>query len=464
MPLLNWVLGIAFSHKADWKRAKKYIKCQSRKSSVSIPIKKHRISLVITAVITAGLIILGAVVLFNALPKPKRVKQPLEIEYGITDPRFRHTANLIFNHPIVAGNRVEILENGAEIYPAMLKAITEAKHTITFETYEFWGERAANVFAWALAKAAEREVRVHVILDYIGSTRADSNAFEKMAEAGVHIIRWRKPEWYKLSRFNHRTHRKLLIVDGRIGFTGGANIGDYWLGYPATGGYRDNHFRLSGPIVEQLQAAFMENWLHATGEVLLDESYYPQLEAVGDTPMQVITSSPREGLHQMRKLFLYAIAAAKQYIRIGTAYFYPDTQMLEALEEAANRGVKVDILLPGDNIDKGFVRHASINRWRGILEAGVRLHEYQPTMYHAKALIIDDQWVSIGSANMDNRSFRINDEANVNIFDADFAQRLAAQMEADLKQAKPYGLAQWERRPWHKRLSGWLSSLIGAHL
>jgi cardiolipin synthase A/B len=306
---------------------------------------------------------------------------------------------------------------------------------------------------------------VHVIMDYIGSRRAGSGKFERMEKAGVELVRWRKPAWYQFSRFNHRTHRKLLIVDGHTGFTGGANIADAWEGTPHDdGAYRDNHYRLRGPIVGQLQASFARNWLRARGELLLDERYFPPLEPAGELPMQVVNSFPREGHHRMRELFLHAFAAARQSIRIGSAYFYPDQTVLDALAEAARRGVEVDILVPGNSIDQGYIRQASINRWEPMLEAGVRIHEYELAMYHAKLLIVDDRWVSFGSTNMDNRSFRINDETNVNVLDGSLTDTLVAQMRRDMEHARRYDLERWRQRPWHHRFYGWLAMTIGAHL
>jgi len=408
--------------------------------------------------------LLGTVVLFNAMPKPIRLHQPVQLEFGVSDPQFRHTLQALFGNPVVEGNRIELLKNGEDIYQGMLESIARAEHTVTLETFEFWGEKSAGAVADALAKASERGVRVHVTLDYIGSALADESKFQRMEDAGVMLNRWRAPSWYELSRFNHRTHRKLLVVDGREAFTGGANISDNWLGDIADGAYRDNHFRIQGPAVAHLQAAFQENWLDAMGEMLLGQAYLPQLETQGETPLQVVNSAPREGHYQMRMLFLIAFAAAEERIRIASAYFYPDNMVLEALKDAAERGVEVEILVPGGEINQGFFRHASVNRWQGMLEAGVRLYEYEPSMLHVKLLIVDDQWTSIGSSNMDNRSFRINDETNVNVFDTDFARKMGATLDADMAQAKRYTKERWEQRPWHKRLAGWVTMTVGAHL
>ncbi|MCC5810961.1 MAG: cardiolipin synthase B [Ectothiorhodospiraceae bacterium] len=417
----------------------------------------------LAAVLVTALTI-GNILLFNALPKPKRLVQPLAFEYGVNGPEFRLSMNLLMQQPILQGNRMELFQDGEAIYGAMLDSIRQAEHSITFEKYEFWGEDAAGVFSEALAEAAERGVAVHVLLDFIGSVQANGEKFERMQEAGADVIRWRKPSWYELARFNHRTHRKLMVVDGQRGYIGGANVGDNWLPGEDRTPYRDNHFRVEGPVVGQMQAAFMENWLDARGELLLGNAYFPVLADVGDVDAQIVNSSPREGRHRVRHLLIYALNAAEERITISTAYFYPDASFLDALTAAAKRGVDVRILVPGDSIDKGFVRHASVNRWGPMLEAGVELYEYQPSMYHSKLMSIDDQWATIGSTNLDNRSFRINDEANLNVYDAGFARDIRELIETDLADSERYDLERWEQRPVRKRLAGWITSLIGAHL
>ena len=346
----------------------------------------------------------------------------------------------------------------------MLREIAAAEKTITLEVYEFWGEKVGAAFAEALAGRASEGVAVHAIFDYIGSLKADPAFFEKMEEAGVDLIRWRRPSWCQSSRFNHRTHRKLMVADGRIGFTGGANIADAWVGNDPEETYQDYHFRFEGPITGHLQAAFMDNWLFSTGGLLLGDRYFPVLEEEGEIEAQLVLSSPREGHKRIRSLALLALAGAEERVRIGTAFFYPDPMMVEALGAASRRGVQVEILAPGEKIKEEWVRHASRNRWGNLLRAGVRIHEYQDSLYHAKMIIVDDKWVSIGSANFDNRSFRINDEANVNIFDAEFVREMHAVFEDDLSRAKPYELEAWEARPWINRVRGFFGNLIGPHL
>lgn len=421
--------------------------------------------LLLLGIALISLLIAVNVLLFNALPKPKRLVEPLVVEYATDAPQFRRATNLWMQQPLVGGNSLTLLRDGEAIYAAKLEAIAAAEHSVTFETYEFWGQEAAGAFADAFAEAAARGVRVHVLLDYLGSRQADADKFRRMEAAGVELIRFRSPSWYQLSRFNHRTHRKLLVTDGRTGFIGGANAANPWL--PDAVGetaYRDNHFRVRGPVVGQMQAAFMETWLEASGKALVGDTYYPELQAEGEAEVQVVNSSPREGRHRIRLMLMHALAAAQSRVTLATAYFYPDEAFLDALTAAASRGVDIRILVPGDSIDQGYLRQASVNRWGPMLEAGVELYEYQPSMYHSKLTSIDDVWASVGSANLDNRSFRINDEANLSVLDEAFAVQVRELIEGDFTDSSRYTLEDWDDRPWHKRAFGLLGSFMGPYL
>ena len=408
--------------------------------------------------------IVAVLVTLNAVPAPKRVAEPIGEVPAVGTDEFRHLQSTLLGSIATPGNRIEVLQNGEEIFEAKLNAIDQATESITFETFEFWGEEIGGAFAEALAHAAERGVAVHAIFDDVGSQQASREKFRQMEEAGVEVVRWRQPSWYQLSRFNSRTHRKLLVVDGEVGFTGGANVADAWQGTPATGGYRDNHYRFEGPVVAQLQNAFMLNWLNATGQLLVTTAYFPALEARGELDAKVVNSSPREGTHRIRMMMLLAMAGARDHIRLATPYFYPDEMIMEALLDARDRGVEVDLLLPAEAHYSTAFREASRNRWGKLLEAGVRIHEYQPSKYHAKLYLIDEEWVSIGSANLDNRSFRLNDETNVILMNHDLAATLTAQFDRDLEQARAYELESWEARSLPRRLLGWLTMSIGWHL
>jgi len=425
---------------------------------------KKRYRFLLTTVAVVVVVVVGNVLLFNAMPKPLRAVETVDVDYAIASDQFSRSAGALYKQPIVSGNRVEWLKDGEEIYAAMIEAVNNAESSVAFETYEFWGEESAGALATAFAEAAQRGVEVRGLADYIGSREADSSKFERMSEAGVEFIRWREPSWYDLARFNHRTHRKILVVDGREGFIGGANIANAWLPDPDESHYRDNHFRVQGPVVASLQAAFLDSWIDASGEMLSGERWFPALEPEGDMAAQVVNSAPREGRHRMRMMFLHAIAAAEHQITASTAYFYPDQGFLDALAAAAERGVRVRILVPGDSIDQGYLRQASVNRWGPMLEAGVELFEYQPRMYHSKLMTIDDAWASVGSANLDNRSFRLNDEANLTVHDEGFARKIRAIIEADMEDSEGYTQERWGDRAWYKRLYGWLGMTIGVYL
>jgi cardiolipin synthase len=347
----------------------------------------------------------------------------------------------------------------------MLKAIREAQHTITFETYIYWSETIGKEFADALIERARAGVKVHVMLDFIGSIKMDLASIDAMKQAGVQLERYHKPVWWKLTRLNNRTHRKLLVVDGEVGFTGGVGIADQWRGKGQDPEHwRDSHFRIEGPVVGQIQAVFADNWTKSTGTVLDGEAYFPALSARGDHAAQMFSSSPTGGSESMRLMYLMAITAARHSIELSSAYFVPDALTIKALVDAARRGVAVRIITPGTDIDSEVVRSASRERWGELLKAGVRIAEYQPTMFHVKALVVDKLLVSVGSTNFDNRSFSLNDEANLNVLDAAFAKSQAAIFADDWTRAKPVTLAMWEARPWHAVMMGKMASLIGAQL
>jgi cardiolipin synthase len=347
----------------------------------------------------------------------------------------------------------------------MLKAIREAEKTITFETYIYWSGSIGREFTDALAERARAGVKVHVLLDWIGSMKIDDASMDEMRRAGVQLHRYHKPAWWKLARLNNRTHRKLLVVDGRIGFTGGVGIADKWRGHAQDAEHwRDTHFRVEGPVVGQMQAVFNDNWTKATGTVLDGEAYFPALKHEGDAAAQMFSSSITGGSESMHLMYLLAITAARHTIHLSNSYFVPDELAIKALVAAARRGVDVRIITPGKIIDSDVVRAASREQWGELLAAGVKMAEFQPTMYHVKALIVDSLLVSVGSTNFDNRSFSLNDEANLNVLDAGFAKQQEAIFEDDWHHARPISLQQWQDRPLHDKAAGKLADLIGAQL
>jgi cardiolipin synthase len=279
------------------------------------------------------------------------------------------------------------------------------------------------------------------------------------------VQRYHKPVWWKLARLNNRTHRKLLIIDGKIGFTGGVGIADQWRGNAQDEKHwRDTHFRIEGPAVGQMQAVFNDNWLKATGTVLDGADYFPALKPVGSMPAQMFSSSPTGGSESMHLMYLMSITSARKTIDLSAAYFVPDDLTIRTLMEAAKRGVRVRIIMPGKFIDSDLVKAASRERWPELLAAGVKLAEYQPTMYHVKGLIVDSLLVSVGSTNFDNRSFSINDEANLNVLDPEFARQQEAIFEADWRLAKQVTKEAFRERPWWQRVTTGLASLVKAQL
>jgi len=424
---------------------------------------QRRTLIIISTVI--GTIIVGLVVL-NLMPgSERRIRTELTRKYDTADPQFRRSLDVLLGPAVVDGNKVEALLNGDEIFPSMLEAIRSAKKTISFETYIYWSETIGKEFSDALIERAQAGVKVHVLLDFVGSMKIDADSLTQMKKAGIEIVRYHEPIWYKLARLNNRTHRKLLVVDGNVGFTGGVGIADQWRGKAQSPKHwRDSHFRVEGPVVGQIQAVFNDNWAKATGRVLDGVTYFPPLKTSGSLPAQMFSSSPTGGSESMQLMYLMAITSAKESIHLSASYFVPDELALDALVAAAKRGVKVQIITPGTHIDTEIVRSASRARWGELLRAGVTIAEYQPTMFHVKSLIVDALLVSVGSTNFDNRSFRLNDEANLNVLDSAFAKSQIGTFDKDMTLAKVITLQDWENRPWWQKKLDQLASMIGAQL
>ncbi len=417
------------------------------------------------ALITCILTLLSVFLVFNFMPSETKIERQLQRLYDSDDPQFRRSMGVLLGPPIIEGNKVEVLLNGDQIFPSMLDAIRKAEKTITFETYIYWSESIGKEFSDALIERARAGVKVHVMLDFIGSIKMDEPAMDAMKAAGIKLERFHKPVWWKFTKLNNRTHRKVLIVDGKIGFTGGVGIADQWRGAAQDSKHwRDTHFRVAGPVVGQMQAVFNDNWTKATGVVLDGEGYFPALSAQGGHAAQMFSSSPSGGSESMLLMYLMSITAAKHTIHLSSSYFVPEELTIKALVAAAKRGVKVRIITPGHHIDSDVVRAASRERWGDLLKAGIEIAEYQPTMFHVKALVVDSLMVSVGSTNFDNRSFSLNDEANLNVLDPAFAQQQVAIFEDDWKKAKVITHAAWEDRPLKEKFGGWLASLIGDQL
>jgi len=392
------------------------------------------------------------VVAMNFHTPEKKIQHKVKHLYGIADPQFKREMGALLGPAIVAGNRITALQNGDEIFPAMLEAIRRAQRTITFETYIYWSGTVGEQFADALIERARAGIKTHVMLDWLGSKKMESQLLGKMRDSDIEVERYHALRWYSLGKMNNRTHRKVLIVDGTTGFTGGAGIADQWAGHAQDPKHwRDMYFRVEGPVVAQMQAAFLDNWIKTTGSVLHGDAYFPALTTCGEQEMHLFTSSPAGGSASMRLMYLTAISAAEQTIDIESAYFVPDTLMSEELIRARARGVRIRILLPGPHIDSEMVRIASKRAWGPLLDSGVEFHEYKPTMLHCKVLIFDQHLVSVGSTNFDMRSFGLNDEASLNVYDSKFARQMTAVFEQDLRLSTPYTLQRWRNRSWKQR-------------
>jgi cardiolipin synthase len=409
--------------------------------------------------------LLAGLIVSNLFGGETKIERRIERLYGLDDARFTHELGTLLGPPFLPGTKVRTLLNGDQIFPPMLAAIRGAEVSITFETYIYWSGDIGRAFADALAERARHGVQVHVLLDWVGSAKMDDSLLADMSRAGVQVRRFHPPHWSKLGRMNNRTHRKLLVVDGRVGFTGGVGIAPQWTGRGQDPEHwRDTHFQVEGPVVAQMQSVFIDNWIKVTGEVLHGPAYFPALSPSGPSEAQMFSSSPSGGSESMQLMVLLALTAASRSIDLSAAYFVPDALTLQALVDALERGVRLRIVVPGKHIDSEAVRLASRAMWGALLSAGATIAEYGPTMYHCKLLIVDGVLTSVGSTNFDNRSFRLNDEATLNIVDAEFARAQTVIFEADLARASPLSYAQWQARPARERLGEWLSALIAPQL
>jgi cardiolipin synthase len=366
---------------------------------------------------------------------------------------FLRAAEALTAAPISEGNDVELLINGDRIFPAFLETIESARSSVNLLTYVYWRGDIARDVARLLCRKAREGVEVNVLLDWVGTAKMDGALVAAMREAGVCVAKFRPLKPYAIRRLNNRTHRKLLIVDGRVGMTGGVGIAEEWTGDAEDPEHwRDTHVRVVGPVVRHLQGAFAENWLEATGDALVGPGYLPALEPGGDGgPMQLVRSRAGVGDTNVEALYFLAIESARRELDLTAAYFAPRPAFVQALCDAARRGVHVRVLVPGPHIDKEFVRVAGRAAYDALLDCGVEIFEYQPTMLHAKTLCIDGAWASVGSVNFDNRSFQLHDEATLCVQSERFAAELTARFEADLDVAEAIRPGRWRDRPLRQR-------------
>jgi cardiolipin synthase len=352
------------------------------------------------------------------------------------------------------GNRCDVFTNGAQFYPAMRDAIRAAEVSINLEAYIFQPGDAADMLVEAMIERAQAGVEVRVVLDAIGSSRLRNTSARRLSAGGCQVAFYQPMTWYRLHRLNNRTHRELMVIDGRIAFTGGAGVADWW--YKPTRGptWRDTMARIEGPIVAALQGTFAENWLEGGGEILTGPRHWPEIPHAGPADAMLVKSSPSDRATVSRVVFQMLIEGAVTSVDISTPYFLPDRALRRALVRAARRGARVRVVVPGPVTDQRLVRLASRRMYRELLGGGVRMFEYRPAMTHVKALMVDGVWALIGTTNIDNRSFEHNDEVNVAFRESHVTARLGRDFEADLAASDEITMADWTARPLLEKVVG----------
>ncbi|MBI1872975.1 MAG: cardiolipin synthase B [Acidobacteria bacterium] len=407
--------------------------------------------------ILLALAILGAmalawfalVVLFTpAIPYHLRRRLPLD------SPQYLHLLSSLSPAEVFEGNRIDVLKNGSAFYPAMVDAIATATRSVNFESYIFHRGETAEHFITALVACARRGVPVTLVVDAVGSFGLLGKPLRRLRDAGCRVYFYQGLRWFNLHRLNNRTHREILVVDGRVAFVGGAGVSDWWA---LTGDghrpWRDTMARVEGPIVASLQGTFAENLLECSGEILAGDEFFPPQHAVGQSRVLVIKSSPSDRATVSRVLFQSLIECAGRDISLATPYFLPDAQIRRAMLEAVRRGVLLRVLVPGSTTDQCWVRIASRRMYGQLVQGGVRIFEDERSMMHQKLLVADGLWTVIGTTNLDNRSFEHNDEVNIAILDRDVAESCRQMFGDDLKDCREVTLDDWRRRPlWEKAI------------
>jgi cardiolipin synthase len=394
-------------------------------------------------------VLFGVIAFITHLSSPRERPPTYGLDHIIPteDPAFLDSVVGLTGITFLEDNRVDLLNNGDEFYPAMLQAIGEAQESVTIEAYIYWAGRVGLKFARALADRARDGVTVKILLDAVGSSSIGTEILETL-EAGGCQLAWFNPiKWYSIGQFNYRTHRKSLIVDGRIGFTGGAGIADHWVGHAQDPTHwRDMQIRIEGPGVLPLQSGFARNWQQTTGELVSGPAFFPPPRPAGRVPLHNLLSSPSAGASAARTLYYFAIVCARRSIHIANPYFVPDQTAIDSLVDAAHRGVRVTILVSGRYNDNFVARRNSVRLFGDLLQAGVEIYEYNRTMLHHKTMVVDGAWGTIGTTNFDNRSFAFNEESNVSFVDRRLVSELAAAFERDCSVSDRLTLEAWRRR------------------
>lgn len=415
---------------------------------------------VIAVIAIAFLVLMLFLALFEpGLPYTVRRTTPAPLNSG----NFLRMIEAISDSQIHHNTRVEVLTNGEVYYETELNAISEARHSINIEAYIFQRGEVASRFVRALAERARSGVQVNMVLDAIGSFATTNGYFKELTEAGGRVEWYNPLRWYTLPRINNRTHREIIVIDGRVGFVGGAGFADHWLtGVGRHPRWRDTMFRVEGQVVTALQSAFAENWIESSGELLTGMDYFPLCEIDGRAHAMVVDSTPSAGrATRARMLFQTLIASADKSIHITTPYFLPDysarQEMVRAVKE---RGVELKIITPGKHHDHLLTRRSSRRLYGELLDAGAQIFEYKPSMMHAKSMVIDGVWSVVGSTNFDNRSFGLNDEINLAVFDEAVAARIEDDFARDIADSLPVSYDEWKRRPIFERAHEWLGWIL----
>lgn len=419
--------------------------------------KTYRIP--IEAYLAVLAIAIGLSVALSRLGRPREMDYAFPHRFAVEDAAFLPSAHALADPVMVGANRITLLENGDQFFPAMLAAVDQARESVNLESYIFWSGEIANRFIDALGAAVRRGVEVRVMVDALGSGgKFHSADRERLVRAGCALRFFHPLRPWMIDAINHRTHRRLLVVDGRIGFTGGAGIGDEWLGNAdAPRHWRETQVRAEGPVVAQLQAAFQENWSDVTGEALVGPKFFPKIPSAGTTVAQVVSSSWEAPSSATKLLYSVAISAARRRLLISNSYFLPDAETRALLVAAANRGVDVEVIVPGKLNDVPATKAGGRASFGELLSGGVRIFEYSPTMFHPKTMVVDGVFATVGSTNFDNRSFRLNDEINLTVYDAAIGSRLERMFDADRGRSHPYTIAEYRRRSVKDRLFEWLT-------
>jgi cardiolipin synthase len=397
-----------------------------------------------------------------SLSTPAEQPPQYGFEHGLTvgSPEFLESMAGAADEPFLPGNKFELLNNGDAFFPSMLKAIQEAERSITIEAYIYWAGEIGMTFAKALAERASRGVKVKIMLDALGSASIGSEILKVLERGGCHVAWYNPIRLTKLRRINNRTHRKSLIVDGRIGFTGGAGIADVWTGNAQDKDHwRDLQVRIEGPAVRPLQTGFAQNWLECTGELVSGPDFYPVLKPVGKLAIQTIMSSPETGASTARVMYVLAISAAQDSIEIANPYFVPDHLAIDLFRDAVKRGVRVRVMVAGKPNETIMARWNSLRLYGALLEAGVELMEYNRTLLHHKSMVVDGLWCTVGTTNFDTRSFSHNEETNVCVCDEGIARELNEMFKADAVYCERISLEAWRSRPLFDKVIQAMSSI-----